>query len=104
LNIRDDDRRTFIPFVSADGKLWMVALIYKSAKDKDEITIYFPVEYLDKRKPPFKVVVTATAKGYVTTDLWRSILDAFLDETNANFQFKECCIKMSSLPRSKQIA
>ena len=97
LDSRDQQVKTFVPFISANGKLWMLLLIYESPADRAESDVFLPATFEDLDEPPFSVLLASTAKGYMTTALWKSACEAFCQLLYVEFAQKECVLVLDNL-------
>lgn len=94
---KDQQVKTFVPFISASGRLWMLLLIYEVAPGKEENDVFLPAAFENSRKSPFMVFLAATAKGYMTKDLWKAACDQFAQLLYAEFFAKECVLVLDNL-------
>ena len=97
MDSREQAVKTFVPFISASGRLWMLLLIYESTKDQKETDVFLPAVFSDSEDPPFTTLLASTTKGYMTTDLWRSACGAFSKLLYAEFAQKECVLVLDNL-------
>lgn len=73
-----DDVRTFIPFTCADGRLLMVVVVFRRSKSTLSRSICVPAEEASAYMPSLPVFYAVTENGFVTTELWRSIMEEFV--------------------------
>jgi len=86
--------RTILPFVAASGRVWMVVLIYKLTADSEDKTsseVSVP-SVLKQMRGTWPTYYAATAKGFITNDLWRSIIGAFTERLKVSLGGKHALL------------
>lgn len=72
--------RTMIPFVGADGTVWMVVMVLKpKSTNAPEDVISFPVpKYLKTGRPKkYPIYFVTTPKGFINNETWNILLGHF---------------------------
>ena len=85
INTPKSHLRTILPFVAASGRVWMVVLIYKDVSKTDngkELTVPMTTE-LRMTHSSIPTYYTTTANGFITTELWRQIIDKLVEQLSA---------------------
>lgn len=78
LDSRAHPVKTFVPFISASGKLWMLLLICEEKHGgATENNVYLPASFEEGPEAPFLILLASTANGYMTKKLWRSACEKF---------------------------
>jgi hypothetical protein len=76
----NDPLRTIIPFLGADGTVWMIVMVFaRTHADEIKTSRTFYLHQKLKRIPKsFTIYYASTEKGYVTKDLWADIMEKFV--------------------------
>jgi hypothetical protein len=77
-----DPLRTIVPFVSAAGRVWLVLYIFKGGVDgaaRNPRTSYVFSEDNYYFRGTWKRLYACTSNGYMTRELWRSVIRSFID-------------------------
>lgn len=69
--------KTFVPFVSASGRLWLLLRIYETQPGKTEDDVFLPATFDNGTKPAFEILTASTHSGYMTKELWKSACTEF---------------------------
>lgn len=85
---KSENLRTLIPFLSANGKVLMVVLVYVFPKSESKIQIHVPLAFENRKTPPFPVFICTAPKGFVNIELWTSIMDTWAQQSFNNFYQK----------------
>ena len=76
-----DDLRTVLPFIAANGKVWMVVLIFASGSNTEDHKIKNVFVDSSSRitRGNFPIFYATTTSGYITGELWNSIIEKFME-------------------------
>ena len=94
VNLSKSLLRTILPFVAASGRVWMVVLIYKTVSGSDGstmATVSVPTKAKVSRKG-WPTYYATTTKGFITNELWTSIIATFIETVKASARGKHALL------------